>query len=120
MHGPTFMANPLGCAAALASLDLFEREPRLQQVRAIESQLESGAGVLQAAAGGGRRAGPKGAVGVVQLERIRGLDALKARFVEEGVWIRPFGDIVYLTPAFTIEPDDLSRLTGAIARVLAG
>lgn len=119
MHGPTFMANPLGCAAAMASLDLFEREPRLQQVRAIETQL---AAELEACRGlpGVVDVRVQGAVGVVQLERITGLDALKARFVEEGVWIRPFGDIVYLTPSFTIEPDDLSQLTGAIARVLAG
>jgi len=118
MHGPTFMANPLGCAAALASLDLFEREPRLSQVRAIETQLEAELepcrrlpGVVDVRV--------RGAVGVVQLERIRDLDGLKARLVAEGVWIRPFGDIVYLTPSYTIGSEDLSRLTGAIQRVLA-
>ena len=60
----------------------------------------------------------KGAIGVVELERIGDIHALRARFVEEGVFIRPFGDIIYLTPAFTIESQELSRLTGAIVKVV--
>jgi adenosylmethionine---8-amino-7-oxononanoate aminotransferase len=59
-----------------------------------------------------------GAIGVVEMERIGDLAALRARFVEEGVFIRPFGRIIYLTPSFTIEPHELSRLTAAIVKVV--
>jgi adenosylmethionine-8-amino-7-oxononanoate aminotransferase len=117
MHGPTFMANALACAAANASLDLFEREPRLQQVADIASALERGLAPC--------RGLPevidvrvKGAIGVVELGRIDDLDRLRARFVEEGVFVRPFGSIVYLTPAFTIGEEELARLTAAVVKVL--
>jgi adenosylmethionine-8-amino-7-oxononanoate aminotransferase len=117
MHGPTFMANPLGCAAANGSLDLFESEPRLQQVAAIASALERGLAPCQDLPGvKGVRV--KGAIGVVELERIDDLDGLCARFVEEGVFVRPFGSIVYLTPAFTIGEDELARLTDAVTKVV--
>jgi adenosylmethionine---8-amino-7-oxononanoate aminotransferase len=118
MHGPTFMANALGCAAANASLDLFEKEPRLQQVAAIARQMES---ELQACRkiGGVKDVRVKGAIGVVELRQINNLDALRAAFVKEGVWIRPFGNTVYLTPPLVIESADLSCLTGAIGKVLS-
>jgi adenosylmethionine---8-amino-7-oxononanoate aminotransferase len=60
----------------------------------------------------------KGAIGVVEFDRIDDLDGLRARFVEEGVFVRPFGSIVYLTPSFTISDDDLATLTSAVIRVL--
>ena len=60
-----------------------------------------------------------GAIGVVELDRIENLNALRQRFIAEGVFIRPFGSVVYLTPAFTIAPDELARLTAAINRVVA-
>jgi adenosylmethionine-8-amino-7-oxononanoate aminotransferase len=60
----------------------------------------------------------KGAIGVVTLDRIADLDGLRARFVQEGVFVRPFGNIVYLTPAFTISPDELATLTGAVVKVV--
>ena len=59
-----------------------------------------------------------GAIGVVELDRIADLGALRARFVAEGCFIRPIGNIVYLTPAFTIPPDDLAALTGAVVKVV--
>jgi adenosylmethionine-8-amino-7-oxononanoate aminotransferase len=118
MHGPTYMANALGCAAANASLDLFEREPRIDQVRAIAAALRDG---LEPCRGLPRvqDVRVKGAIGVVELDRIDNPAALRARFVEKGVFIRPFGRIVYLTPAFTISADELERLTGAIVKVVA-
>ena len=61
----------------------------------------------------------KGAIGVVELDRIENLDALRQRFIAEGVFIRPFGNIVYLTPAFTIAEDDLVKLMDAVRRMLA-
>ncbi len=117
MHGPTYMANPLACAAANASLDLFEREPRLAQARRIEARLAAGLAPARALPGVvDVRA--KGAIGVVQLEDGSRADWLKARFVEAGVWVRPFGDVVYLTPALTIDDAALARLTEAVVRVV--
>ncbi len=118
MHGPTFMANPLACAAANASLDLFATEPRLDQVAKIAAALRSGLEPCRKLPGV-KDVRVKGAIGVVELERIADLNALRQRFVAEGVFIRPFGNIVYLTPAFTIGDDDVARLTGAICRVVA-
>jgi adenosylmethionine-8-amino-7-oxononanoate aminotransferase len=117
MHGPTFMANPLACAAANASLDLFEREPRLKQVARICALLKEGLEPCRDLPRV-RDVRVKGAIGVVELERIDDLDDLKRRFVEAGVFVRPFGNIVYLTPAFTISEADLDHLTGTIVRVL--
>jgi adenosylmethionine-8-amino-7-oxononanoate aminotransferase len=117
MHGPTFMANALACAAANASLDLFEREPRLEQVAAVSAQMARELEPCRALPGV-TDVRVKGAIGVVELERIAELDTLRARFVEEGVFIRPFGNVVYLTPSFTITPDELTVLTTAVAKVL--
>jgi adenosylmethionine-8-amino-7-oxononanoate aminotransferase len=117
MHGPTFMANALACAAANASLDLFEREPRLDQVRQISAALAEGLAPCRGRPGV-RDVRVRGAIGVVEMERSSDLDELRARFVEEGVFVRPFGNVVYLTPSFTITPDELSTLTGAIAKVI--
>ena len=119
MHGPTYMANPLACAAALASLELFEAEPRLAQVSAVAAQLEAGLAPCRALPGV-HDVRVLGAIGVVELDRIADLNALKAALVGQGVWIRPFGRIVYLTPAFTVTGDELARLTGAVCTVLAG
>ena len=118
MHGPTFMGNPLGCAAAGASLDLFEGEPRFEQARAIEAQLAS---ELEPCRGlpGVVDVRTRGAIGVVQLESLHDGAELMERFAARGAWIRPFGDIVYLTPPLVIGEADLSTLTGAIREVLA-
>ncbi|MCE2927708.1 MAG: adenosylmethionine--8-amino-7-oxononanoate transaminase [Rickettsiales bacterium] len=119
MHGPTYMGNPLACAAANASLDLFEREPRAAEVEAIEAQLsneladcEGLAGVVDVRV--------KGAIGVVQIAPDR-MDyyGLREMFIARGCWIRPFKDIIYLAPSFTISEEELSQLTGAIKEVLS-
>jgi adenosylmethionine-8-amino-7-oxononanoate aminotransferase len=117
MHGPTFMGNPLACAAANASLDLFESEPRLEQVARIAEQLAAQLEPCRTLPGV-RDVRVRGAIGVVQLERLTDPAGLRTRFLEAGVWIRPFGDIVYLTPALTIEEGDLTTLTQAIHKVL--
>jgi len=115
MHGPTYMGNAMACAAANASLDLFEREPRLQQVRAIEAQLRAElepcrrlAGVVDVRV--------RGALGIVQLNRAGEGPWFRPRFLEDGVWIRPFGDIIYVAPPFVITSEELARLTRAIVR----
>ena len=117
MHGPTFMANALACAAANASLDLFEREPRLEQVAAISAALSRDLEPCRAMPGV-KDVRVKGAIGVVEMNAIDNLDALRARFVEEGVFVRPFGNIIYLTPAFTIAADELKTLTDAVVKVV--
>jgi len=117
MHGPTYMGNALACAAANASLDLFEQEPRMGQVANISRALERGLAPCRELAGV-KDVRVMGAIGVVELARIDDLGALRAQFMEEGVFIRPFGSIVYLTPAFTIEEDELATLTGAVVKVV--
>jgi adenosylmethionine-8-amino-7-oxononanoate aminotransferase len=116
-HGPTFMANALACAAANASLDLFEREPRLRQVADIALALEHGLAPCRGLPGV-KDVRVKGAIGVVELERIDDLEGLRARFVAEGVFVRPFGSIIYLTPAFTIGAEELAKLTGTVVNLL--
>jgi adenosylmethionine-8-amino-7-oxononanoate aminotransferase len=118
MHGPTFMANPLACAAANASLDLFESEPRLAQAAGIETLLRSGLEPLRGRPGI-RDIRVMGAIGVVALDAIRDLEALRARFVAAGVWVRPFRNIIYLTPALTIGAEDLARLIAAVIEIAA-
>jgi len=117
LHGPTFMANPLACAAANASLDLFEREPRLDQVAKIETALRQGLEPCRMFPGV-TDVRIEGAIGVVELDRSENLNTLRQRFIAEGVFIRPFGSIVYLTPAFTIAEEELAKLMDAICRVL--
>ncbi|CAB3841897.1 adenosylmethionine--8-amino-7-oxononanoate transaminase [Achromobacter ruhlandii] len=117
MHGPTFMGNALACAAANASLDLFESEPRLAQARALSSALAAGLAPCRELAWV-RDVRVLGAIGVVELDRIDDREALKRRLVEAGVWVRPFGNVVYLTPALTIAPDELDTLMRAVIAVL--
>jgi adenosylmethionine---8-amino-7-oxononanoate aminotransferase len=117
MHGPTFMANALACAAANASLDLFAQEPRLAQVAAISAQLSQGLGACRSQPGV-KDVRVRGAIGVVEMERIADLEAMRARFIDAGVFIRPLGNVIYLTPAFTITPDELSTLTDAVVAVV--
>jgi adenosylmethionine-8-amino-7-oxononanoate aminotransferase len=117
MHGPTFMGNALACAAANASLDLFEREDRLLQAAEIGKRVAPALGhclTLPCV----KDVRVRGAIGVVELEQIGDLDDLKRRFIAAGVFIRPFRNIVYLTPALTIANDDLDTLTRAVFDVL--
>lgn len=116
-HGPTYMANPLACAAANASLDLFETEPRLEQVKHIHQKLRNALTPMQSIKGV-KDVRILGAIGVVQVWDIKDANWLKKRFAEEGVWLRPFRDIIYLTPAFTITDDELDHITATIAKVL--
>jgi adenosylmethionine-8-amino-7-oxononanoate aminotransferase len=117
MHGPTFMGNALACAAANASLDLFETEPRLEQVATIAQALRAGLEPCRDLPWV-KDVRILGAIGVVELRAIEDREGLKQRLVEAGVWVRPFGNIVYLTPSFTIGEEDLSALMGAVVNVL--
>ena len=117
MHGPTYMANALGCAAANASLDLFEKEPRLQQVAAMATAMKRG---LQPCRDmkGVKDVRVMGGIGVVELVQIGNLDALRSRFIELGVFVRPIGNVIYLTPAFTISADELETLMSVVVKVV--
>ncbi|CCH10283.1 adenosylmethionine--8-amino-7-oxononanoate transaminase [Achromobacter xylosoxidans] len=117
MHGPTFMGNAMACAAANASLDLFESEPRLAQAQALSVALARGLAPCRELPWV-RDVRVLGAIGVVELDRIEDREALKRRLVEAGVWVRPFGNVVYLTPALTIAADELDTLMRAVVAVL--
>lgn len=119
MHGPTFMANPLACATALASVQLLLDSPWRQRVKAIEAGLRRG---LQpcAALGQVRDVRVLGAIGVVELEHPVDMKTMPQQFVERGVWVRPFGRLVYLMPPFVISEADLAELTQAVVSVVQG
>jgi adenosylmethionine-8-amino-7-oxononanoate aminotransferase len=113
MHGPTYMGNALACAAANASLDLFEREPRLDQVKAIEGRLKAGLEPARKIAGV-KDVRVWGAIGAVQMQSGEGLDAIAAACLEAGLWVRPFLDIVYLTPAYVMPDNEVAELAAGI------
>jgi len=117
MHGPTYMGNALGCAAANAALDLLERDPPGPRVARIEAQL---AHELAPARGlpGVRDVRVKGAIGVIELAPHTDHDWMKAQFIERGVWIRPFNTIVYTTPPLVIAPEALTQITTAMVGVV--
>jgi adenosylmethionine-8-amino-7-oxononanoate aminotransferase len=117
MHGPTFMANPLACAVAVASLDLLIESDWQDRVRVIERQLRA---ELAACAGlpAVRDVRVLGAIGVVEMHDPVDLRVITPRLVDAGVWLRPFGRLIYMMPPYVIAPEDLSRLTGVLQRVL--
>jgi adenosylmethionine---8-amino-7-oxononanoate aminotransferase len=113
MHGPTFMANPLACAVALASLDLLAEGDWQEDVARIEHGLRSGLeparelpGILDVRV--------LGAIGVVQLEHEVDVAAATATAVEHGVWLRPFRDLIYTMPPYVIKDEDLARVARAV------
>jgi adenosylmethionine-8-amino-7-oxononanoate aminotransferase len=111
MHGPTFMGNPLACTAALASLDLFESEPRHDEVARLSAWLKDGLSPF-ATRPHVKNVRVMGAIGVVEMERGHAPSA--RAFTERGAFIRPIGDVVYLMPAFTITEREVAVLVDAI------
>jgi adenosylmethionine-8-amino-7-oxononanoate aminotransferase len=117
MHGPTYTGHALGCAAANASLDLFERNDRMAQVKAIEARLKADLLPLRDAPGVAD-ARVLGSVGAVEMADAFDVDRLRAWFIERGVFIRPLGRVIYLSPAYTIADDDLAQLTAAVRKAV--
>jgi len=117
MHGPTFMANPLACATALASLQLLLDSPWQKRVERIAQELQTG---LSACRDMPHVADVRvlGAIGVVELMAAVDMKVIQPRFVDAGVWIRPFGKLVYLMPPFIISGEELGLLTRAVTDVV--
>lgn len=118
MHGPTFMANPLACTAASASIRLLLESPWQENIQRIEKYLREGLtpcqnfSVIEDVR-------VIGAIGVVELREPVDMKSITQDFVDAGVWIRPFGKLVYLMPPFIIDDEDLEKLTNTVVDVLA-
>lgn len=117
MHGPTFMANPIACAAGAAAMDVYMAEDWLTKVREIEAQMKEGLASL-AKLEGVFDVRVLGAIAAVEVKRAADNRILGPAFVREGVWVRPFGRIFYLMPPFVISREELKRLINAFSRVL--
>jgi adenosylmethionine-8-amino-7-oxononanoate aminotransferase len=117
MHGPTFMGNPLACSVALESIRLLQRSNWQKNVQQIERQLING---LEACKQFDDVAEVRvlGAIGVVELKQAVNMPMIQQAFVDEGVWIRPFGKLIYLMPPYVIKEDELNTLCNAIFEVL--
>ncbi len=117
MHGPTFMANPLACAVANASVELLLNSPWEKRVHVIEEQLSRElrqCEILKIV----KEVRVLGAIGVVELHEATDLSFMTPAFIQEGVWVRPFLNLVYIMPPFVITQEELSRLTKAIFTVI--
>lgn len=113
MHGPTFMGNPLACAVATASLELIEQgdwQQQTQQIEMLFSELLPKLEEYDLV----KNTRWLGAIGVVETHRPVNMETIQALFVEHGVWIRPFGKLIYMMPPFISKPEDIEKLINAI------
>ena len=117
MHGPTFMANPLACAVALESLNQLEQQDWRAQVRRLEAGLKRGLEPARALASVAD-VRVLGAIGVIERHEPVTLAQVQPMFVDRGVWVRPFGRLVYVMPAYIMSDEDLATLTAAMVGVM--
>lgn len=118
MHGPTFMANPLACAVANASIELLLESDWQQKVNALQGWLESGLAPARSLHGV-REVRCLGAIGVIELEHPVDMRILQPQLVEAGIWLRPFGRLVYMMPPFIMSQNEVAQLTATTCQVLA-
>jgi adenosylmethionine-8-amino-7-oxononanoate aminotransferase len=117
MHGPTFMANPLACSVAVRSVELLLEDDWKSNIFRIQTELEKGLEPCRKLAGV-KDVRVLGAIGVVELEKPVNMSRIQQRFVDNGVWVRPFGRLVYVMPPYIIDNQDLHILTQTICRVV--
>ena len=117
MHGPTFMGNPLACSAAVASIELLLENGFEDMVKKIEQGLSDGLSECRDYSNV-QDVRILGAIGVVEMKNPVNMGEIQKRFVENGVWVRPFGKLVYLMPPFIISEDELKKLTHAVCKVV--
>lgn len=118
MHGPTYMANPLACAVANASIELLLKSDWQTRVENINAQMRAELAPCKEFSYV-KDVRTLGAIAVVEMQNSIDTQQLCAQFVDLGVWVRPFGNMIYLMPPFIIEPDELSKLTWAVLKVVA-
>ena len=117
MHGPTFMANPLACAVALENLTLLESYDWQSTIRSIETQLRAELEPCRSLAAV-KDVRVLGAIGVVELHDPVNMQEIQPHFVAEGVWLRPFGRLIYTMPPYIIQPSELNAITSAIYKIV--
>jgi adenosylmethionine-8-amino-7-oxononanoate aminotransferase len=118
MHGPTFMANPLACTSAITNIRLLLESPWHENIQRIEKKLEAGLAPCKQL--------PHvedvrvlGAIGVVEMKQPVDMKTITEAFVEAGVWVRPFGKLVYLMPPYVINDEDLNTLMDAVVKIIS-